>query len=80
MINNSQKFKRSGDINSQYEHGLWLKEIEKQNPLNCHYRNDEQNLIFMAFSYGLIAARKVCGNYDSLNIDQKLDVLRQTDS
>ena len=60
-------------ITSQEQHVLWA----ANSTLNPNYscKNDEQILLNNAFSYGLIAARKIAGNFDSLDTPGQLAVL-----
>ena len=65
----------SRDITSQEEHALWASlETSK---INYAPENDEQSLTHNAFAYGLIAARKLCGNYDYLDTKQQLSILKK---
>ena len=61
-------------ITSQEQHVLWA----ANSTLNPNYscKNDEQTLLRTAFSYGLIAARKINANYDSLSQTNKLYTLK----
>ena len=63
------------DITSQGESYLWAS-LETCN-VNYATENDEQFLICNAFAYGLIEARKLCGNYDYLDTKQQLSILRK---
>ena len=65
----------SRSITSQAEHALWAS-LETDKP-NYAPENDEQSLICNAFAYGLIEARKLCGNYDCLDIKRQLSILKR---
>ena len=63
------------DIMSQGESYIWAS-LETCK-VNYAPENDEQSLICNAFSYGLIEARKLCGNYDNLDTKQQLSILKK---
>lgn len=61
------------DITSQEQHVLWAANSTVNPNYSCE--NDEQILLCNAFSYGLIEARKIEGNFDTLDTKGQLAIL-----